>query len=73
MAGRFNDIADEGLGVMAPVENICCKGCMFVSKDNPFSNEPHKGYCDVYSRESGKMKPDSILFEGKMCKYRREP
>lgn len=69
---RFKEVSQEGFGVIHPVDNICCIGCIFVNAGDPLGNEPHKGYCEIYSHDEGKSKPNSVLFDGSNCKYRRE-
>lgn len=42
-----------------------CKTCLFTKKFNG-KKLPDNGHCDIYQTV---LKPESILFEGKICEY----
>lgn len=69
---RVTQLQEEPLGVVAVCDDIVCKGCIFSTGSTPFDDTPNKSYCAIYTRDSGKMKPKDIYFNGAPCKYRRE-
>lgn len=69
---RIKEIQEEKIGITSVCDNIACIGCIFSKGDTQFDNTPHKSYCAIYSRESGKIKPKEVYFNGASCKYRRE-
>ena len=68
---RFIEITEEPIGVVSVNNSIVCVGCIFANGSTPFDDTPYKSNCAVYSRESGRNKPNAIYFDGKPCKYRR--
>lgn len=46
-----------------------CKSCVFSKGTSPFEDSPMKKYCMIYTRETGRSKPDPVYFEGARCDY----
>lgn len=46
-----------------------CKTCIFSKGEPPFEDSPMKRYCMIYTRESGRSKPESVYFNGAKCEY----
>lgn len=66
--GKGNVTNPEPLiGTMAKCEG--CKGCRFSVGGNVFETPHDKAYCLKFPRAKGRMKPDSVMWENKPCRY----
>lgn len=64
-------------GNLSRLEGFACKGidpahcrtCAFSNGEAPFEDAPEKRYCIIYSRASGKRKPDGVYYRGEECEF----
>lgn len=70
---RDNRFVMDDSDIYFPSEDIMCKRCKFRSKDTPdaYTFCDCKKYPDKQSDHSD-MKPTSIIFKGKPCKFYEE-
>ena len=66
--GKGNVRTPEPLvGVMAECKG--CKGCRYSVGGNIFETPYDKAHCLKFPDAKGRMKPDSVLWGNKPCKY----
>lgn len=68
MKKHGNVTGEFHIGVTHP-NPVYCRSCRFAHGPAPWADTPEKGNCLMYPRESGELKPDSVAFDGKPCKY----
>ncbi len=53
------------------LRDLQCESCIFSKSEVIAENGPHKGWCLIYSKESGNPKPLGILKNTEKCLYRK--
>lgn len=67
LADRLN--GENSIGYALTAHAVACETCMFSHGEPPYADLPAKANCQVFTYESGRVKPEDVYFHGADCPY----
>jgi hypothetical protein len=60
---------ENSIGYALTAHAVACETCMFSHGEPPYADLPGKANCQVFTYESGLVKPEDVYFYGADCPY----
>ena len=70
MGDTYSRLSGENsIGYALTAHAVACETCMFSHGEPPYADLPGKANCQVFTYESGLVKPEDVYFHGADCPY----